>query len=229
MQIQTALDNFFLLKNIKPHERLTVDPDTLLLSLDQRWLKSLQRSYSGNSRADLIVPIQKTFEILMKNKMFHQQKIYECLDHISEVFSETYPNYENFNALIKELKRKSGTILENIKTRVLDTPSPTPHNTPSITKKTKKEKIVIDEDALNKTIVNTFGTSGPLVKDENQKIAEDFKSDPNIVEKTVEQFDQLQVEDEPAKPGCGPKCSEFFYNLKSKIRNGWTRFKNRFN
>lgn len=93
--------NFQLLSSM-PSQKLIVDKNNKKLYIDDRWFQCVRRKYNGDSRYDIIQPIQKTF----KNATFSFEKKLKCLQYLQKVFMEIYPYYNKLHILLRDLEKE---------------------------------------------------------------------------------------------------------------------------
>jgi len=102
MELNIAEHNFDLLSNLQPYQKLTVEISSGKMEIDNRWFQGLiRRKLTGDSRNDIVDPIQSTFKKLTESKKTEEMKI--CLDNIRDVFSTTYPTFEQLHMAIKDI------------------------------------------------------------------------------------------------------------------------------
>jgi hypothetical protein len=142
MNVSQALNNFFFLKHLNPTYKLITDG--VRFSYDNRWLPSVRRTVTGNSRRDLLKPIEQTFVLL--REIINPLEELNVLKHIQEVFHSMYPDYQPIHSLIARL-------IENSSLRT----QPTDEND-------------VDESAIE-SISNSDTTSDDDVEDFNMSTA----------------------------------------------------------
>lgn len=98
MNLETARLNYELLSSFEEGNKFTLDKYDMILSLDNRWLSPFQRSLWGESRMDILKPIEKTFEIIRIEKT--SDEIINCLNHIETNFKKIYPNFKDIYDLL---------------------------------------------------------------------------------------------------------------------------------
>ena len=118
-----TLENYNLLKNLQSHQKLIVRGDKF--EIDSRWIQGIQRRCTGDSRSDLILPIETTFNMMRIPTKDNYQDIIKVLGHLEHVFLQTYPD-DNSGLVkcVKDLREKyikasskrSGQILNNLLT-----------------------------------------------------------------------------------------------------------------
>ena len=110
MKISTAIDNYLILRTLKPHEKLIVDMNTMELDLDMRYLQSFRRAYNNDCRKDLLTPIFNTFQLLDDNAMVSRKILIECVDHLFDIFAQTYPDFSEMTEILQNLKEQFSEI-----------------------------------------------------------------------------------------------------------------------
>lgn len=103
MELETALKNFTVLKNLPQHTRLYVSSDGEL-SYDNRWLSFARRTLDGSSRSDVISPIGETFTVCLSEKQFPWTDYMECLDNLKNRFSVLYKDFEPMFVFLDQLE-----------------------------------------------------------------------------------------------------------------------------
>lgn len=105
MELSIALHNSQLLQKLEPYQKLIV-LDNDVLEIDDRWIQSLRRTITGDSRYDIIGPIEKTFTKLITMEgepkiivdkyeaEVNPEKLMELLKKLRETISTTYPRFE---------------------------------------------------------------------------------------------------------------------------------------
>ena len=106
MELSAAVLNYQVLKKLTEYEKLCVKDQTQI-RVDERWLKGLRRTVSGDSKQDILIPIEQTFDVLMLERYYPANDIDSTLSHLLDVFSVTYPGYDDLQNLIKKLKRNN--------------------------------------------------------------------------------------------------------------------------
>jgi hypothetical protein len=111
MELEIAKQNFGILQELKEHQQLIVNIKTNQITVDERYLlKGLRRTYSRDSRRQLIKPIRMTFETLFNSDFCDSDEIHKTLLKLRKTFLITYPK---FTDLQKEI---SSLMYENQKT-----------------------------------------------------------------------------------------------------------------
>lgn len=105
MQTDIAYENFQLLLTLPENHKLIVDKTTGKFTLDERWiLPGRRRWYYGDSRDDLLVPLEQVFDLIKTMKS--NEEIINCLNHIKDTFSKLYPDFDKLHKLIKNILDK---------------------------------------------------------------------------------------------------------------------------
>lgn len=101
MSIPIAKHNFKLLSS-QFESKLIVDKNTLKLNLDNRWFQGPRRFLSGDTRHDILTPIELTFERCMES----YSDIFNCIQHLQDSLKNIYPSYTKLHNLLRELHYK---------------------------------------------------------------------------------------------------------------------------
>ena len=100
MQTDIAYENFQLLLTLPENHKLIVDKTTGKFTLDERWiLPGRRRWYYGDSRDDLLVPLEQVFDLIKTMKS--DEEIINCLNHIKDTFEKLYPDFDKLHKLIQ--------------------------------------------------------------------------------------------------------------------------------
>lgn len=103
MEFDIACHNATIFKNIKQYEKMIVDKDSDQIYLDDRYGQSVRRWYNDDSREDLLVPIERTFDKLIneyKNGNYSYNDLKITIENlvITSIFT-----YQDFDKLHKGL------------------------------------------------------------------------------------------------------------------------------
>lgn len=111
MNHSIALQNYKLLSNLKPHEKLIVDDDNTF-HVDGRWIRSIRRSISGESKNDILSPLSLTMNVVADNlwtsntpenrKDFLEEHINVIMD-IEKTLLQTYPGWIELSTQITQI------------------------------------------------------------------------------------------------------------------------------
>lgn len=103
MNQSIAEHNFQIFTNLEPYQKLIVDSQNKV-TIDERWVQSARRTITGDSRVDIVEPIENTFTYAIENNFVDVEK---TLEHLSTTLDVTYPDFEAVQKLIRRLlKRK---------------------------------------------------------------------------------------------------------------------------
>jgi len=91
MNIELALRNFDILKNLPEGTRLYASRDGTL-SYDTRWFVGARRRLDGSSREDIYLPINKSFITLCVEQKKTNDEMVECIEHLRNRFMKLYPD-----------------------------------------------------------------------------------------------------------------------------------------
>jgi hypothetical protein len=97
MDSTVAKENFCLLQNLVPHVKLREIGGKLFL--EDRYLPSVRRAFSNDSRTSLLPLVRQTI-LLAPEKKNDKEKL---VTHLRAVMAETYPKHIEFNHLFDEL------------------------------------------------------------------------------------------------------------------------------
>lgn len=103
-----AIENYALLRSLQPFTRLIANKDTGKLTIDDRWLSSARRYANGDSRHDIIEPINLTFKYAIS--IVPEEEVEETINHVNNTLSQTYP-YEGFKFIVPITITKSPAIV----------------------------------------------------------------------------------------------------------------------
>lgn len=109
MNSAIAEQNLNILRNLKADVKLTVNSQGEL-SVDQRWLNGIRRTATGDSKKDLLEPIEQTFMTIINDVGFNSsngEDLLNVLEHLQTIFSKTYPNFTELQTLLLKLIRES--------------------------------------------------------------------------------------------------------------------------
>lgn len=98
MQLSVAENNFDILLNLQPYEKLIVDEHGNMI-VDSRYVQSIRRRITRDSKKDILLPLEQTFNTI---KISDEAKI-NALKQIEVTFKQTYPS---FRKLIGDDKEK---------------------------------------------------------------------------------------------------------------------------
>ena len=104
-----ALSNYEFLRNLRPHKKVMVDSSGRLC-YDNRWGQSIRRSYTGDSRQNLLQNIENTFTTLSNSNPLNSEDEQSVLRHVSDVLKKTYPSYSDLhgeNGILAKLLERS--------------------------------------------------------------------------------------------------------------------------
>lgn len=102
MNIDLALENFDVLKNLPENTRLYASSDEKL-SYDNRWFTGARRAIEGSSREDILTPINKTFITLAIHDLKNSNEMIECIHHVKNNLKTLYPDFSKLQMLLDEL------------------------------------------------------------------------------------------------------------------------------
>ena len=124
MNIELALRNYELLKNLPPSTKLYAKNDEL--SFDDRWIGGVRRYIDGSSRSDMIIPIEKTFMSLGVHKLVSNDELLQTIEQLREKLMTLYP-FDSDNEDIYFMLNRCKSYIEWLKRsgELLETPTPT--------------------------------------------------------------------------------------------------------
>lgn len=95
MNPEIAEQNFKTLSSLKPVEKLRIDPNSLLV-VDDRYLQSIRRGFTGDSRENIINLIDETLNVSTTSNL---AKVV-LIGHLLDVFKQTYPGYTPIRTML---------------------------------------------------------------------------------------------------------------------------------
>ena len=95
MDMAVAERNIDILKNLLPFEKLIVDEHGNM-NVDSRYLQSIRRTITRDSKKDILKPLELTFQTL---NIGDEEKM-KVLAHLAAVFSQTYPTFTKLHTLL---------------------------------------------------------------------------------------------------------------------------------
>jgi hypothetical protein len=98
---EVANHNFEVLKDLVAYQKLCVDQDGKL-SLDERYLQGIRRTWSRDSREDLIPLIQRTMDECTRKNL---EKIGVCAT-LQKIYDKTYYNYRPVQETLTKIIHK---------------------------------------------------------------------------------------------------------------------------
>ena len=114
MDIRTAVKNYNFLAELKPFKKLTVTKDNetsqYVLCYDNRWVQSVRRTATGDSRKNLLLIVEQTFDALHDNNPLNSEEEQKILTHVSSTLKKTYPSFVEIHGdegVIEKLLQKS--------------------------------------------------------------------------------------------------------------------------
>lgn len=124
MNIELALRNYELLKNLPPSTKLYAKNDEL--SFDDRWIGGVRRYIDGSSRSDMIIPIEKTFMSLGVHKLVSNDELLQTIEQLRGKLMTLYP-FDSDNEDIYFMLNRCKSYIEWLKRsgELLETPTPT--------------------------------------------------------------------------------------------------------
>ena len=109
MEITTAFNNYDLLSNLKPFQKLIV-VDNNKLELDSRWVQSIRRKITGNSKDEILEPLIDTFHILIHYYLhvvgvsLENSHLLKTITNVGNVLKQTYPNWDELSKRFENIK-----------------------------------------------------------------------------------------------------------------------------
>ena len=98
MDFSTAMYNFDVLVSLIPYQKLMVI-DGNKLEYDNRWVKSVRRLITGDSKYDIQEPIMST----LNNLVYHQlEKCLDLVPKLMDVLKVTYPDWTEIQQLLSK-------------------------------------------------------------------------------------------------------------------------------
>lgn len=124
MQFEIALLNLQTLKNLKDDVKLTAKSNGTL-KIDDRWMNGIRRTAGGDSKKDILEPIEQTFIAIVNHPSYDRQRSEELIDvlyHLKVTFAKTYPKFDDLQSKLQDLLKNNewnikmmntGSILSN--------------------------------------------------------------------------------------------------------------------
>jgi hypothetical protein len=114
MDLETAEHNLQVLLKLEPYEKLTVDK-LGKMNVDPRYLPSVRRTITWDSRKDILIPFEQTFTALT---LSDEEKV-KALNKIEATFKQTYPAFSKLHdpkeGLLPRIKQEcSARMLQNM-------------------------------------------------------------------------------------------------------------------
>lgn len=105
MDYQIALANLYILENLDPDIKLTVKSNGTF-KVDNRWMNGVRRAAAGDSKKDLLEPIEQTFITLINHHTYdisQSLRLTSVLKHLKDTFTKTYPGFDNLQTRLEKL------------------------------------------------------------------------------------------------------------------------------
>jgi hypothetical protein len=99
MDNKTLQNNIDIFTILQPDQKLIVDSNGKI-SIDERWIQGARRTLTGDSKIDIIDPIEITLKHAIDNDYEDIEKI---MTHLDEVLSITYPDFTAMKKLLIRL------------------------------------------------------------------------------------------------------------------------------
>lgn len=115
IDLDTVGANFELLKTLKVDQKLIVDANSKRLTIDKRWVPFIRRRLTGDSKLDILAPIEQTFEKIRIYSAKETDKDYlvkdpheigVCLKNMEETLLSTYSNFGKLHGLVEKIRNK---------------------------------------------------------------------------------------------------------------------------
>jgi hypothetical protein len=108
MEKSVTRNNLDILSNLQPYEKLIVD-ENMNLSVDTRYIQFMRRTATGDSKYDILIPIELTFN----SQIISDEEKLVILKHVGDTLLLTYPDFpemhsegEDKEGLLSKLKRE---------------------------------------------------------------------------------------------------------------------------